>query len=59
MNRDPLLHELDFDDYDAAADLRASIEFAYSYIRRRALHGGRGWHGWPNSAAVPDEGNER
>jgi hypothetical protein len=29
--------------YDAADDLRKSIEFAYEHIRGRVARGGRGW----------------
>jgi hypothetical protein len=43
----------DSGDYDATDDLRASIEFAYAFIRQRAANGGRGWHGWPEN---PDGG---
>jgi hypothetical protein len=39
------------DGYDAADDIRASIEFAYSYIRERAATGGKGWRDWPERAA--------
>lgn len=35
------------DDYDAAADMRASIEFAYGHIRARVAAGGPGWRGYP------------
>jgi len=37
--------------YNAADDLRKSIEFAYRHIRERAARGGRGWRGWPENPA--------
>jgi hypothetical protein len=36
-----------FGDYNAADDMRRSIEFAYAAIRERVKRGGRGWRGWP------------
>jgi hypothetical protein len=39
------------DNYNAADDLRKSIEFAYRHIRERAASGGRGWRGWPENSA--------
>ena len=38
--------------YNAADDLRRSVEFAYEAIRARVSCGGRGWAGWPESAAL-------
>lgn len=38
------------DDYDAAADMRASVEFAYEAIRARVAAGGPGWGGYPVEA---------
>ena len=38
--------------YDAATDMRRSIEFAYAFIRARAARGGRGWRGWPEPLAA-------
>jgi hypothetical protein len=37
--------------YDAATDMRRSIEFAYKAIRARVARGGRGWRGWPENPA--------
>jgi hypothetical protein len=36
--------------YDAAADMRKSVESAYQCIRERVAHGGRGWREWPVEA---------
>jgi hypothetical protein len=45
------------DDYDAADDMRRSVEFAYQHIRERVARGGRGWRGWPESSPRrPDAG---
>jgi hypothetical protein len=38
-------------DYDADDDLRASIKFAYEYIREWVARGGRGC-GWPNAGSM-------
>jgi hypothetical protein len=38
--------------YDAATDMRRSIEFAYAFIRARVARGGSGWRGWPGPAAL-------
>jgi hypothetical protein len=55
-----LQHLPDSSGYDAADDLRASIEFAYRHIRERAARGGRGWRGWPEPmiAALDHLGDE-
>jgi hypothetical protein len=52
MNRDPRLRERNPDaNYDAADDLRRSVEFAYEAIRERVARGGHGWCGWPEPVA--------
>jgi hypothetical protein len=43
------------DNYDAADDMRESVEYAYRHIRERVALGGRGWCGWPESMAVVPE----
>jgi hypothetical protein len=48
MTHDPRVRERDPDaNYDAADDLRRSVEFAYGAIRERVARGGHGWRGWP------------
>jgi hypothetical protein len=38
---------MNHDDYDAADDMRRSVEFANARIRERVARGGRGWRGCP------------
>ena len=40
------------DNYNAADDMRKSVEYAYRHIRERVARGGRGWLGWPEPRPV-------
>ena len=42
----------DSSDYDAADDMRKSVEYAYRHIRERVARRGRGWRGWPEPLAA-------
>jgi hypothetical protein len=46
------------DGYDAADDLKRSVEFAYKFIRTRTKNGGRGWGGWPTPADLDPSRND-
>jgi hypothetical protein len=35
------------DDYDPAADMKASIAECYRAVKERVAAGGPGWEGWP------------